>query len=132
MPSFKLVLPMKKTSLKEMLRQALNPEMGEAKAQERAGKIALGILAVIVFSPILLVQGIIYVFKAIFAFGAHTVREFIAQKLGIKNENILNAIMFFVMLGFLVGVLFLAGFAGRLYKNSKISLGSVTQAVIAR
>ncbi len=123
---------MKKTSLKEMLRQALNPEMGEAKAQERAGKIVLGILAALALSPVFLAQGIIFSLKAIFAFSAFTIRNFIAKKMGVKNERILNAIMFFVAIALLVGGLFLLGFAGRLYKNSKISLGSVAQAVINR
>lgn len=119
-------------TLKELLRQAFHPEKGEVKSQERAGKIALGILAVIVFSPILLAQFLVFSFKAAFGFTAIKIRDFIQQRLGIKNEDTLNAIMFFVAVGMLVGGLFLLGFAGRIYKNSKISLGSVAQAVIAR
>lgn len=111
---------MKKTSFKDMLRQALNPEMGEAKSQERAGKIALGILAVLALSPVFLIQGIIFVFKAIFAFCAFTIRDLIAKKLGVKNEDTLNVIMFLVVIGFLVAGLFLVGFAGRLYRHSRL------------
>ncbi len=123
---------MKKTSLKDLLRQLLNPDSKEAKAQESAGGIALAILAFIILSPILLAQFIISVFKAIFAFVAIKTQDFIAKKLGIRNQDTLSAIMFFLMLALIAGLLFLLGFAGRLYRNSKINLGSVTHAVTRR
>lgn len=109
---------MKKMSLKEMLRQALNPKEGEARSQERAGKIALGILAVIVLSPLFLIQGIIFTFKAFLGFGAYQVEEFVRKKLGVKDEDTLNAIMFFLAIVVLVGILFLMGFAGRVYRKN--------------